>query len=332
MKDFKNIAVLLATFNGERYLESQIDSILAQIGVNIHLFVRDDGSTDRTMAILNSYKERFPSQVSLVEKKGSKSGHLANFSSLCDFALKTEYQYFSFADQDDIWEKDKLDVSLSNLISVEQLSDSLKPVLVHSDLQVVDEEAVEIAPSFIDYQGLPCPTKHNFPQLLHQNVVTGCTILFNRALLSLALPIPTNAVIHDFWFAQCAKYMGELLFVNRPLVRYRQHGINAVGAVSLKEQKSVFKKYFYYTLVRFPYHMRKAVHQAYFLEKRAIERNIAVSAESHQYIAEFGGLLNINGFNRIRQISIFFKGERSIAQKLYLRMVFWLLPYIKFKS
>ncbi|MBU2099450.1 MAG: hypothetical protein KKD00_11860, partial [Gammaproteobacteria bacterium] len=136
--------------------------------------------------------------------------------------------YVALADQDDTWHLDKLQRCLAVMLQAEASAPDT-PVLVHSDLHVVDASGGEIAPSFIRYQGLD-PTRTWFAAQLISNTVTGCTSLMNMALLKKALPVPAQAVMHDWWLSLVASAFGCLVFVPAALVEYRQHGRNTLGA------------------------------------------------------------------------------------------------------
>ena len=131
-------------------------------------------------------------------------------------------------DQDDIWAKEKLEIQMSEMLCAEQkFPDS--PVLIHSDLKVVDESKSVIAESFIKYQGLEIK-RNTFTNVVISNLVTGCTSLFNEELARIALPIPNSAIMHDWWLALTASAFGEVVFIDIPLVEYRQHENNTIGA------------------------------------------------------------------------------------------------------
>ena len=217
------VAVLLAAYNGEKFLESLLDSVMFQ-SLSLEIYARDDGSKDNTLKILANRAAR----LNLLEDLLGNVGILANYNILVD---ASNAPYMAFADQDDIWEPDKLSAQMDVMRQMEGRYGSQTPLLVHSDLAVCDANMKLIAPSFWKFQRLN-PTVTAFSRLLVQNNVTGCTVLINRALADLAFPIPSEAVMHDWWLALVASAAGKIGFVPRPLVRYRQHGGNQIGAVS----------------------------------------------------------------------------------------------------
>lgn len=226
------IFVLLAVYNGERFLREQIDSILAQSHNNLQLICRDDGSTDASAEILQAYAGSHPQQVQVLQDNQGNLGASGSFSALMQWAVSNAGSgagiYVALADQDDTWHLDKLQRCLDVMLAAEKQSPGL-PVLVHSDLRVVDAVGCEIASSLMQYQGLDA-TRTRFSAQLISNTVTGCTSLMNLALLDKALPVASQAVMHDWWLSLVASAFGRLVFVPAALIEYRQHGRNTLGA------------------------------------------------------------------------------------------------------
>lgn len=236
--DSPEILVLLPVYNGEKFLHEQIDSILSQTHKNLTLLCRDDGSTDGSLSILQAYASRHP-QVQILQDHEGNLGASGSFSALMQYALANtgngEGVYVALADQDDTWHPGKLQRCLLAMTGAENKAPGM-PVLVHSDLRVVDARGDEIASSFLHYQGLD-PMRTQFSAQLISNTVTGCTSLMNMALLKKALPVPAQAVMHDWWLSLVASAFGELVFVPEALVEYRQHGRNTLGAREHKKAK-----------------------------------------------------------------------------------------------
>ena len=231
----KKIGILLATYNGELYLEAQLNSLLGQTHRNFLVIIRDDQSTDSTRAILEIFRKNHPDKIKILDSEHSNLGASRNFSFLVSYGVRfqTEFEldYFAFCDQDDIWHSEKIEKQLIFMTALEsqfQVEKNL-PVLVHSDLEVVNEKAQKIAESLICYQGLEL-SKGNFSGLLTSNLVTGCTAMFNPSLARLALPIPKEAIMHDWWIAIVASAFGKIGFIDETLVKYRQHAVNTLGA------------------------------------------------------------------------------------------------------
>lgn len=220
-----SIEILLATYNGEKFLASLLDSLLAQ-SIPVYIVIRDDGSQDRTQEIIDKFISSHPGRIRQVPHDGGGRGALKNFSKLLDLATA---DYVLLADQDDIWDFDKTAICLAEMQKTEKMLGNTIPVLVHSDLRVVDQDLNILAPSFFEFQGLDSK-RIGLPDLLGQNVVTGCTVMLNRALYRLVIPIPNNAVMHDWWIALVAAARGCIRFIDRPTLSYRQHNNNTVGA------------------------------------------------------------------------------------------------------
>jgi hypothetical protein len=153
-------------------------------------------------------------------------------------ALGLDRAYMMFADQDDIWIPQKAEYEFQRLLQIERRESSLIPALVHSDLEVIDRHGKCIAESFIAYQGLKID-RGNLVNLALSNLVTGCTAVINEELANKALPIPNDAIMHDWWLAVTAAAFGAREFIDQPLVRYRQHDANAIGAQQFKPAQTV---------------------------------------------------------------------------------------------
>lgn len=223
------VDILLATYNGARHLEQQLDSILAQTRAHWRLLVSDDGSTDETLAIVERYRAKAPDKIVLVPHPGAGSGLIRNFENLMAQSLRDGIaDWVAFSDQDDVWLPEKIERSVAAMRQVESESGVDVPCLIHTDLVVVDQDLAVIAESFARYQRM-APAQASPVSLLSVNQVTGCTMVVNRALLALALPLPPQVLMHDWWCALLSG-SGRRLFVDSPLILYRQHGSNQVGA------------------------------------------------------------------------------------------------------
>jgi len=233
------IDILLATYNGERYVGALLDSLLAQTYKNIRILVRDDGSTDGTLRVIESYEKQHPEKIEFL-RHTENLGCNGNFSKLLEHAPS---DYMMFSDQDDIWLPGKVEAAFEKLQALERSHSKETPLLVHGDLKVVDGDLKEISPSFWEYSKLYPKTTSTLNRLLVQNVVTGCTVLINRPLAQLALPIPSDCLQHDWWLALVAAGLGEIGIVEEPHILYRQHGGNSVGARPCSASHYVKKKF-----------------------------------------------------------------------------------------
>ena len=223
------VIIVLATYNGESHLTEQLDSIISQSFADWHLLIRDDGSDDKTREILGRYSAA-DDRIEILDDRSVKTGSsVGNFRILAGEALARKCSYLFFADQDDVWKENKVERQLESLKNAEAIHGNI-PCLVHSDLEVVDEKLSVIDGSFMHYQGLRDEKKNPLGVLLVQNYVTGCSVAINRKLLEMSMPFPDGIIMHDWWLAQCAAASGRIVFLPEPLLKYRQHGGNVVGA------------------------------------------------------------------------------------------------------
>ena len=224
--------ILMSTYNGERYLSAQIESILTQDYTDWRLFVRDDGSIDGTCRILTHYAQQ-DKRITVV-RDGENLGACRSFGRLLE--QYGEAEYFAFADQDDVWLPEKLTVCMNEMHRQESETGTTTPIVVHTDLRVVDEDLQELAPSFWKYSNIK-------PELLNTrirylaicNTVTGCACLFNRAARDCSVPVSKDAYMHDAWVALMTLYhKGRIAALTQATVLYRQHRGNVLGAVQYK--------------------------------------------------------------------------------------------------
>jgi len=222
----ETVDILLATCNGFSFIASQLDSILFQTHKQIHLIIRDDVSDDSTRKILETYAQRFPDMITLIPAD-RRLGINGNFSCLMEHSTAP---YIMFADQDDLWDHGKVSKTLEKMKELENCYSVDMPLLVHTDLKVVDRDLNDLSSSFWHYSGITPLHSQTLNRLLMQNVVTGCAMMINRPLLQLAHPIPENAAMHDWWIALVAAAFGQIEALPLPTLLYRQHGKNTLGA------------------------------------------------------------------------------------------------------
>jgi len=221
--------ILLATHNGQAFVEPLLESIRRQSIRSWTLLASDDASEDGTTSILRRWSET-DARIRILPAAERRLGVVANFGRLLECAQAEGHREIALADQDDVWHADKLQRQLSRLRSEQQRLAADTPVLVHSDLSVVDEQLRVLHPSLRRFAALE-PQRHSaLKSLLMHNCVTGCSTLFNRPLLDLALPLPSTAVMHDWWLALCAASSGRISYIASPTVLYRQHAHNKLGA------------------------------------------------------------------------------------------------------
>ncbi|MBT8379448.1 MAG: glycosyltransferase family 2 protein [Ignavibacteria bacterium] len=227
----KLVSIAMTTYNGESYLAEQIESILAQSYKNIELIIVDDCSTDRTIDILNNYKEQ--KNIKIFKNSG-RLGVINNFSKAISLCAG---EYIALSDQDDIWYEEKIVKLLDGIESEENV------LMICSDAIIIDTEKKIISPSWFEFQSIYIPKKKFvFYEVVYQNFALGCTMLFNRSLLKRVLPIPEESISHDWWIAANAALLGRIIVVNDQLILKRKHNAN----VSISEEDNFFiriKKY-----------------------------------------------------------------------------------------
>lgn len=230
----KLVSIAMTTYNGQKYLREQLDSIFAQTYKNIELVISDDASLDNTVEILEEYKKKYKIKYSVNK---ANLGFIKNFEktiSLC------HGDYIALADQDDIWMPDKIRTL------VDEIGDN---TLICSDASLIDADGRIFAQSLKKYTNIHAVSGNPVGLLIFRNFVTGCTSMFRKELLEKAMPIPDGTGSHDWWFALVASKLNGIKYLNRQLVLYRQHEMNDIGASKspnflkkIKEVKTKFRK------------------------------------------------------------------------------------------
>lgn len=219
------IEIVLATCNGARYLQAQLDSLLAQDERGWLLLMQDDGSTDGTRDMLAAFAQAHPGRARLLPPAPRKLGAAGNFASLL---AATRAPYVMCCDQDDVWMPDKIARSMALMRKLEAEHGAQTPLLLHTDAIVTDAELTSISGSRMAQQKLK-PEEVTLARLLVQNVAQGATLLMNRALLDLALPLPPGVRMYDMWLALAAMAAGRMGYLPEPTLHYRQHAANVIG-------------------------------------------------------------------------------------------------------
>lgn len=218
------VAILMATYQGEKYIGEQLQSLLKQTFAEWELYVCDDGSTDATPLILNEYAER--DRRIHIMAGGVHKGAKRNFM---DMLSAVEATYYMFCDQDDVWLPMKVECTLKEMEQQER-EHPHQPVVIYSDLYVVDDKLNIISSSFWKYSHIN-PDAISFNEIGVRCVATGCTMMMNRKVRSCVLPMPEVAKMHDVWITLViAKNGGVLYPIRTPLIYYRQHASNVIGA------------------------------------------------------------------------------------------------------
>jgi glycosyltransferase involved in cell wall biosynthesis len=228
----ESVQILLSAYNGEKYIGAQLQSLSAQTYDNLFISFRDDGSTDDTADILRNFIKSYPKSEFT---EGINIGAVKSFFELLKLSSDSS-SYFAFCDQDDVWENDKIARAVKHLDKLP----AEKPAMYFCRLNIVDENLKHIAYS-------PIPSrKPSFKNALVENIATGSTIVINRAARTLILSrLPENAPIHDWWIYVAVSAFGEIVYDEKPLIKYRQHGSNAIGIKTglLSQLRSRMKRF-----------------------------------------------------------------------------------------
>lgn len=227
----------MATFNGQKYLDDQISSIVNQDNNNWHVYIRDDGSTDKTRLIIGKYVKKFPDKFTDLSSISGGGNSKSNFFTILRWVTKNvDPDYYMLCDQDDYWLPDKISVCLDKFGKKEI------PTLVHTDLRVVDRKLNIINDSFLKYMNSNSKYR-SLERLLVQNNITGCTMMWNKELNKKVSYIDDKRILmHDWWIALIASAFGNIYFVDKATVLYRQHNGNVVGAKKVKSLKYILDK------------------------------------------------------------------------------------------
>jgi glycosyltransferase involved in cell wall biosynthesis len=299
------IDILLAAYNGEQYIREQIGSVFSQTYGNVFIYARDDGSTDRTPSILREYQLQNPGRFEVLTDGAPTGSAKQNFFELMTHAKS---DYVMFADQDDIWEPDKIQKTYDAMKHAEKRHGKELPILVHTDLCVVNMALSVISPSLMHMQKLN-PKYATLNRLLVQNNVTGCTAMVNRALLAFAGEYDPRMIMHDWWLALIAAEFGEIVYIDEPLVKYRQHGKNDVGA------KDVRSAGYYKQKLSAAAGIRQSIRDTYMQASLFLER-FGDKAKDREMIAAFVELENSNLFSRIARLNKYKLYKNGLYRKI----------------
>ena len=264
------LVIIMPTYNGGNFLAEQIESIRKQTVDSWTLLVRDDGSTDGTVDRLKQYANE-DKRIVLVEDNSGNLGASQSFSLLIDLALTQGADYIAFSDQDDVWKPEKLEKSLARMYELEKQYGKEKPLLVHTDLEVVTETLQTISSSFMRYENIKQPSLPSINRLLIQNYVVGCTMVANRSLAEKASPVPVEIRMHDWWLASYAVVTGILSYLPNATIQYRQHSTNTLGVAGFNQIYNPFSQAWRKRLMKRPMLQRASVRLAMALKSRCAD-------------------------------------------------------------
>lgn len=288
----EKINILMPTYNGRLYLRKQLDSILNQTFSDFRLFISDDASTDSTLKILKEYEEK--------DKRIEIYGHQKNIGIAANMEFligKVRSEYFMFADQDDVWEPDKIEKTFNKMKETD--SD-----LVYTDVEVTDSRLKTTAPSYWKLKGFENKIKkyNNFESLYLNNYVTGCTMLIKSKWINEFLPLPQNSkyILYDYWIALVISQNGKMSYVDKPTMKYRQHKKNQVGSKTKSEELNSLDE------IRDLFIDVKIDHFKTFISREKIFKNQEIIKLNYEALNYYEKLKNVSKIN-FSNWKLFFK-------------------------
>ena len=231
----EKIDILLATYNGSKYLSEQIDSLINQTYKNINIIVRDDGSTDNTVEIIEEYEKK-DSRVRLLSDNLGNLGFVRNFEELMKNSTS---EYLMFSDQDDIWYNNKVETSYKRIKAIEEKNGKSCPILVHTNSKIMNYETRTKSLFISD-----CAKNSSFENSFFNFFVQGSTMLINGSLKREALPFSKEVYLHDRYLHLIAEFIGIRSYIDVPTMDYRQHSNNEIGSSVNVIYKIKNKRYF----------------------------------------------------------------------------------------
>ena len=309
----QKVDILLATYNGEKYIKEQVESILNQTYENIQIIISDDCSTDKTRQVLKEYENNEKIKIFYQEKN---LGYVKNF----EFLLKqVESNLYMLSDQDDVWKKEKVEKSVEKI-------ENEKLDLVFGDLEVVDENLNTLYKSYNRYMHLIHKIKKYQKDYRLQylyNCMTGCTIISRKNWIDKVLPFPTNSkyMIHDYWLGLVIALNGKVGYIEEPYILYRQHGKNQVGSKKASKTASKLEK-----VRNISINTRIGTFETYVMHEEIFDEKLR--KQNKKALEYFKMLKNKKNFN-YRQWGIFFRLYKYESFSQYIKNFMVLnLPWI----
>lgn len=307
------VDILLATYNGEKYIKEQVESILNQTYENIQIIISDDCSTDNTRQVLKEYENNEKIKIFYQEKN---LGYVKNF----EFLLKqVKSNLYMLSDQDDVWKKEKVEKSVEKI-------ESEKLDLVFGDLEVVDEILNTLYKSYNRYMHLIHKIKKYQKDYRLQylyNCMTGCTIISRKNWIDKVLPFPTNSkyMIHDYWLGLVIALNGKVGYIEEPYILYRQHGKNQVGSKKASKTASKLEE-----VRNISINTRIGTFETYVMHEEIFDEKLR--KQNKKALEYFKMLKNKKNFN-FRQWGIFFRLYKYESFSQYIKNFMVLnLPWI----
>lgn len=279
----------MATYNGEKYLQEQLESIIKQTYQNWELLIRDDGSKDSTIYIVEKYIEKYPNKIFLIKDNFNNLGACYNFLKLLEIASA---EYIMFSDQDDVWLKDKIEITLEKMLENESAYPNL-PIAIYTDLEVIDSDKNTIYNSYYKSIKLNPKKQTRLGHILIRSSLTGCTTMINKKLISIILPYPKGILMHDLWICFISNIFGKAIFIDKQTILYRIHNNNTIGMnLNTSFDKNLFNFIIYFQ-------KRKRI---FFIDNKVKHEQIKLFLETFKIIdnyklsilTDFSNLFNYN--------------------------------------
>lgn len=225
----KPIAILLAVYNGEKYLREQVDSILRQTNHDWTLYIRDDGSKDNTINIIKEYVDKYPNIIQVQDNDGNL-GCRGNFFRLLEVV---ESKYYMFSDADDVWFENKVQISYDAIREIDK-GENL-PIIVHTTYSVTDQDLNVKIENYWEATHFVPEKFYSYNLIALANPVGGAEMTFNHYLKTLLFPLADNTLLHDRWIPMvAAKHGGIFKAIHEPVQYYRMHANNLYGVQEAK--------------------------------------------------------------------------------------------------
>jgi glycosyltransferase involved in cell wall biosynthesis len=283
MKNIVSIAI--ATYNGEKFLKEQLDSIYGQTYKEIEVIVCDDCSTDGTVEILDNYSKIYGLKYII---NSSQLGSVKTFERAVSFC-KTNY--YALSDQDDVWLPNKIETLIQQMLITEQTYPN-QPIIVHHDVFIVDKDLKNINKKFLYNDG----KTSGFKNMLFSNAkIQGAATLFNKQLKDLSFPFPDNIPLHDLYLSYICETFGKRIYITQPLMLYRQHDNNQIGAEIISRGKRIRN----------------------FFQTKVILANDNEKSTVRQFYYQFNNVLKIKDKNIINNYFSILDFNTSLVLKLY---------------
>ena len=293
------IDILLATYNGEKHLEEQLSSLENQTYTQWRLRAHDDQSSDRTWEILEAFQKKHgEDKVILKRNVPASGGSKHNFTGLIQ---ASDAAYMMCCDQDDVWHADKIEKTWKRMRKMEQRYGKELPLLVYTDVRVVDAQLNEMHPSFHACMNLRTSNELGYEMI--QNQVTGCTVMINHQLKKYVdlVEDTKKLVMHDHWLALTALVFGKMSYLDAATMDYRQHGNNVVGAQNARSFAYMWER-FKRGQAKFVQDMKESCAQvSYFVSL------YETCIESQKVIKLLDTYAHLYDMNKVKRIGCFFK-------------------------